>query len=469
VTPTRLLAWLGAALLAAQPAAPLYDIVLRNGRVLDPASGLDAVRTVAIAGRKIAAISPDPLRGRTEIDATGLVIAPGFIDLHSHGQTPENYRFKAMDGVTTALELEVGVSPVSDWYKAREGKSLIHFGASAGHIPARMAVMKDSGTLLPRDGAVNRAATADEQRAIEAAVRRDLDEGGLGMGMGIAYTPTATPDEILSLFSLAAGFKRPVFVHMRGGNVVASIQEVITDAAVTGVPLHIVHINSAATAKTPLALQMIDGARARGLDVTTEAYPYTASMTEIASAAYTGWEQREPEYFARLLWPATGERLTRESFERYRRQGGFVIQFGNTEEMVRAAIAHPLVMIASDGIIENGKGHPRGAGTFARVLGKYVREDRALSLMDAVRKASLLPAQRLESMSPAMRQKGRLAVAADADISVFDPARVIDKATFENAAQYSDGFRFVLVEGTFVVRDGRLQDGATPGQAIRAR
>jgi len=362
VTAPRIAAWLAAALLAAQPAAQTYDIVLRNGRVLDPASGLDAVRNVAITGRKIAALSTDPLRGRTEIDATGLVVAPGFIDLHSHGQTPENYRFKAMDGVTTALELEVGVSPLGDWYKAREGKSLIHFGASAGHIPARMTVMKDSGTLLPRDAAMNRAATADEQRAIEAAVRRDLDEGGLGMGMGITYTPTATPDEILSLFSLAAGFKRPVFVHMRGGNVVASIQEVVTDAAVTGAPLHIVHINSAATAKTPLALQMIDGARARGLDVTTEAYPYTASMTEIASAAYTGWEQREPEYFARLLWPATGERLTRESFERYRKQGGFVIQFGNTEEMVRAAIAHPLVMIASDGIIENGKGHPRGAG-----------------------------------------------------------------------------------------------------------
>jgi N-acyl-D-aspartate/D-glutamate deacylase len=414
-------------------------------------------------------VSAEPLRGRIEIDATGLVVAPGFIDLHSHGQTAENYRYKAMDGVTTALELEVGVSPVGDWYKAREGRSLIHFGASAGHIPARMTVMKDSGSLLPRDAAMNRAATADEQKAIETAVRRDLDEGGLGMGMGITYTPTATPDEILSLFSLAGRFKRPVFVHMRGGNVVASIQEVIADAAVTGVPLHIVHINSAATAKTPLALQMIDGARARGLDVTTEAYPYTASMTEIASAAYTGWEQREPEYFARLLWPATGERLTRESFERYRKQGGFVIQFGNTEDMVRAAIAHPLVMIASDGIIENGKGHPRGAGTFARVLGLYVREQQALSLMEAVRKASLLPAQRLESMSPPMRQKGRLAAGADADLSVFDPARVIDKATFENAAQYSEGFRFVLVDGTFVVRDGTLQDGVTPGQAIRAQ
>jgi N-acyl-D-aspartate/D-glutamate deacylase len=374
-----------------------------------------------------------------------------------------------MDGVTTALELEVGVSPVSEWYKAREGRSLIHFGASAGHIPARMAVMKDTGGLLPRDAAMNRAATADEQKAIETAVQRDLDEGGLGMGMGITYTPTATPDEILSLFSLAAKFKRPVFVHMRGGNVVASLQEVMTDAAVSGAPLHIVHINSAATAKTPLALQMIEGARARGLDVTTEAYPYTASMTEIASAAYAGWEQRDPEYFARLLWPATGERLTRETFERYRKQGGFVIQFGNTDEMVRAAIAHPLVMIASDGIIENGKGHPRGAGTFARVLGRYVRDEKALSLMDAVRKSSLMPARRLESMSPAMRQKGRLAVGADADISVFDPVRVIDKATFDNAAQYSEGFRYVLVEGTFVVRDGKLQDGMAPGQAIRAQ
>jgi dihydroorotase len=126
-------------------------------------------------------------------------------------------------------------------------------------------------------------------------------------------------------------------------------------------------------------------------------------------------------------------------------------------------------MIASDGIIENGKGHPRGAGTFARVLGKYAREEKALGLMDAVRKSALMPAQRLEQMVPEMRQKGRIKVGADADIVVFDPARVIDKATFENAAQYSSGFRHVLVGGQFVVRDGTLQDGVAPGQAIRAR
>jgi N-acyl-D-aspartate/D-glutamate deacylase len=464
----RFLLLLFSAILAIQ-APPTYDVVLRNGRVLDPESGFDGVRNVGIVGRKIAALSDAPLRGRVEVDATGLVVTPGFIDLHSHGQTPENYRYKAMDGVTTALELEVGASPVDEWYAAREGRSLINFGASSGHIPARMAVMKDTGGLLPRDGAMNRPSTPEEQKAIEAAVQRGLEQGALGMGMGITYTPTATPDEILNLFYLAARFKRPVFVHMRGGNVVASLQEVITNAAVSGAPLHVVHINSAATAKTPIALRMIEGARARGLDVTTEAYPYTASMTEIASAAYDGWDRREPEAFSRLLWPATGERLTRESFVRYRKQGGFVIQFGNTDEMVRAAIEHPLVMIASDGIVENGKGHPRGVGTFARVLGQYVRGEKALSLMDAVRKSSLMPAQRLESMSPQMRDKGRMKVGADADVSVFDAARVIDKATYESPAQYSEGFRYVLVDGAFVVRDGKLQEGVSPGLGIRAR
>src|SRR5262249_20741520 len=174
----RALVCLLTALLAVQAAAPSYDIVLCRGRVLDPASGLDAVRDVGIAGTRIAALSAQPLRGRVAIDAAGLVVAPGFIDLHSNGQTPENYGYKAMDGVTTALELEVGVSPVGAWYKAREGRSLIHYGASAGHIPARMAVMRDSGGFLPRDAAMDHAATAEEQKAIETAVRRDLDEGG---------------------------------------------------------------------------------------------------------------------------------------------------------------------------------------------------------------------------------------------------------------------------------------------------
>ncbi len=457
----RFLLWLLPSLLAAQT----YDVVLQDGRVMDPESGLDAVRSVAITGTKIAAISTGALRGKIEVDATGLVVAPGFIDLHQHGQTPKAYGFKAMDGVTTALELEVGVSPVSPWYAVREGKAMVNFGASSGHIPARMAIMKDTGDFLPRDSAMNRLATPEEQKAIESTVQKGLDEGALGLGMGITYTPTATPDEILNLFYLAAKFKRPVFVHMRAGNVIASLQEVIANAAASGAPLHIVHINSAATSKTPEALRMIEGARSRGLDITTEAYPYIASATHIESAAFSDWESQPSGYFASLLWPATGERLTRDSFVRYRQQGGTVIRFGNTEEMVRLTVANPIVMVASDGSLE----HPRGQGTYARILGHYVREEKVLSLMDAIRKCSLMPAQRLEAMSMQMRQKGRLKAGADADIAVFDAARVIDKSTFENPAQYSEGFRYVLVDGTFVVRDGKLQEGVAPGQAIRAR
>src|SRR5580692_11551547 len=172
-----------ASMLAAQP----YDIVLANGRVMDPETNLDATRNVGIRGGKIAAISQSTLEGRTTLDVKGLVVTAGFIDLHSHGQTPENYGYKARDGVTTALEMEVGVNPVSSWYAAREGKARVNFGATSGHIPAAMAVLQDSGSLLPRDTAANRAPTAEENRQIIELVRRGLDEGALGIGMGIAY------------------------------------------------------------------------------------------------------------------------------------------------------------------------------------------------------------------------------------------------------------------------------------------
>ena len=334
-----------------------------------------------------------------------------------------------------------------------------------------MAVMHDSGEFLPRDAANTRAATPDEQKAIEAAVKKGLDEGGLGMGMGITYTPTASPGEILSLFYLAAQFKRPVFVHLRAtGDVVRSLQEVIADATVSGASLHVVHLNSAAMRQTPEALRMLDGARLHGLDLTTESYTYIAGATRLESALFDpGWQQRQHIDYPDLLWPATGERLNPALFERYRKQGGTVVMFSNTEEMIHLILAHPQVMIASDGILDAGVGHPRAAGTYARLLGKYVREEKVLTLMEAIRKSSLMPAMRLQPFTPAMRQKGRVKVGADADLAVFDANTVIDKATYEKPAQYSEGFRDVLVGGTFVVRDGKLQSGARPGQGIRAR
>lgn len=462
---------LAAAALLAQP----YDIVIRNGRVMDPESGLDAVRYVGIRGTKIAAVSAKALKGKVELDAKGLVVAPGFIDLHSHGQTPENYAFKARDGVTTALEQEVGVSPVAPWYAAREGKALVNFGASVGHIPARMAVMKDSGEFLPVDAAVNRVATAEEREQIKAKLREGIREGGLGVGFGFAYTPKATSEEILELFEIAAEHKRPAFIHMRYGSagdpgVAAALQEVISYAAITGASIHVVHIGASATRKIDLAMKIVEGARKRGLDITAEAYPYTAGMTDISSAIFKpGFQQDLGLPYENMMWVETGERLNEESFQRYRKRGGMVVTFTNTEEMIRKTMAHPAIMIASDGLLTNGKGHPRGAGCYARVLGRYVRDEKQLPLMLALLKMTLMPAQRLEAFAPAMRNKGRIKAGADADLTIFDPNTVIDKATYEKPAQYSEGIPHVLVGGTFVVKDGRIVEGVFPGRGVRAQ
>ena len=443
--------------------------MISNGRVVDPESRLDAIRNVGIEAGRIAAISESPLTGKSAIDAHGLVVTAGFIDLHQHGQTAENYAFKARDGVTTALEMEVGVSPVGPWYSQREAKSTINFGATVGHIPVRMAVMKDSGTFLPRDRAVTTVASPNQLAEILSQLKIGLNEGALGIGMGIAYVPGATHDEILDVFHLASIRRVPIYVHLRSAGPVEpggieALEEVMADAASTGASLHVVHITSTELRQTPLALRLIHGAHQHGLDFTTEAYPYTAGMTDLSSAIFSpGWEERTGGIsYADLQWAATGERLTKESFERYRKQGGMVAIHSIPEDVVKTAMADPEVMIASDGILDQGKGHPRAAGSYARVLGKYVREEHVLSLTDALRKMSLLPAQQLN-----LSTKGRLQVGADADITIFDPGRVIDRATFDNPAQASDGIPYVMVNGTWVVKSNQLQEAAFPGQAVR--
>ena len=279
-------------LLAAAAQAQPLDYAINNGRLIDPASNTDAVRSIGIRGGKIASVGAKPLAAKTVIDATGLVIAPGFIDLHSHGQDAENYAAKAMDGVTSALECEIGVADVDAWYAARAGKSLIHYGATAGHVPARMKVMGDKGSFLPADNAAHRKSTAEEVTEMSRIVERGLREGAVGVGFGIMYTPAASAAEYLALFRIAARFKVPAFVHVNYG--LEGLNEAIGYAATAGCPLHIVHLNSSGGRfNTPNFLVSIADARKNGLDVTTEAYPYTAGMTDISSPIFAaGWQQR---------------------------------------------------------------------------------------------------------------------------------------------------------------------------------
>ena len=443
-----------------------YDLVIANGRVMDPESGLDAVRHLGIRAGKIETISDTPLAGARVVDAAGHVVAPGFIDLHEHGQQEESYRMMVRDGVTSAFELEVGTADVAAWYAAREGGQVVNYGVSAGHIPVRMKVLGDPGKgLLPAGIGGSGTASVAQMADMEALLRKGLAQGAVAMGFGSAYTPGAPMTEMERMFRLASEAGASIHIHLRGG--LAGLQETIKAAETARAPLHVVHVNSSGDNELPQFLAAIQAARDRGQDVTTEAYPYGAGMTEIQSALFDDWRSWPDERFAQHQLVSTGERLTRVTFEKARQSGGTVIIHSRSEEQTRAAIASPLAIIASDGFIEKGRGHPRTSGTYAKVLGRYVREERVVQLMDAIRRMTLEPARRLERRTPAMALKGRIRVGADADLTIFDPATVIDRATYENAAIPSAGIPYVVIGGQVVVDRGKIT-AARPGRAIRA-
>ena len=472
---------LGALLALAAGGLRAQDLAILNGRVMDPETGLDAIRHVSIEDGRITAVSAVMPSASATIDAAGLVVAPGFIDLHAHGQDPVSNRFQAADGVTTALELEIGTWPMTRFFELRRGNALIHYGATVSHVVARYASIEGDEDA-PADLSVywqeafgsetaRRPASREEMAGTLQRLREGVRQGALGFGFGITYTPGASHQEIYQAFAAAAELEAPVFVHVRaadrmGGDRLAPIQEVVANALATGVSLHIVHLNSSTDESARPALELIRAARRAGLDVTTESYPYTAGSTLIQSALFDNWQGD----FANLQWAASGERLDREKFQYYRQQGGAVIIHGRSEETSEWLVQQPDVIIASDGIsFASGPAHPRGAGTYSKVLGHYVRKRRALDLMTALAKMTLLPARRLESIAPQMQRKGRVQVGADADLTVFDPDTVLDQATYTDSMQFATGIRHVLVGGVSVVREGTLVEGVTPGRPIYGR
>jgi len=464
-----------------------YDIVLQGGRVMDPETGLDAIRNVGIRGDRIVEISESPLDGTEVIDVSGLVVAPGFVDLHVHGMTNRAHEYQVRDGVTTALELEGGKSFLRAWIESKRNKTIVNYGATVPHSALRAMAMErykhyfaEARKIIETEGVESpnlakiqinmgranyQALTEAEIDRMRSMIQHELEAGALGIGVPVGYYPGATHGEIFRVYEFAAEKQVPIFSHTRGFGM-PGIQEAISNATVTGAPLHIVHANSLSLGEIQTTLDMVAAAQERGLDVTTEVYPYTAASTSLQSSIFDeGWQEQLGISYGDIQWEATGERLTEATFKKYRQIGGVVIIHMMKPEWIKKGIAAPNTMIGSDGMPYAPMAHPRTAGTFSRVLGKYVREEKVIGLMEALKKMTLMPAQRLEGIAPSMRGKGRLQVGADADITVFNPDTIIDKADFKGL-QFSQGVEFVLVNGFFVVKNGGNVEGAFPGRPV---
>lgn len=498
---------------AAQDAAPAqdesYDLVILGGRVIDPETGLDGVRNVGVRDDEIVEITEDEIAGARTIDAEGLVVAPGFIDLHAHGQTIIAGRMQALDGVTTALELEAGVYPVSSFYEAAEAQGRpINYGASVDWLRARDAELTGDEPATYEDDIEPEPDAPDwrytpaspaQTEAVLARVNEGLDQGGLGVGMLLGYVPGSGRGEYYALHELAADRDVPTFTHARylsniePDSSLEGFQEMVAVSAATGADMHISHLNSISLRDIGLIRDMLEGAQAHGVNITVEAYPYGAGSTAIGAALFEGadWQERLGG-LEKSDFTFDGERLTPESFDRLQKDAPdttIVVHLLDVEgdaadrALLDQSILYPGGAIASDGgdwrvdgeritgdvwpLPAKAESHPRSAGTFSKFLRVYVREDGMIGLSDALAKTSLIPAQILEDSVPQMRRKGRLQEGMDADIVVFDIDRVADRATYEEPAQASVGYDYVIVGGTPLVWDGVLDKKALPGRPVR--
>lgn len=499
---------LAAALAATPTAQNEFDLVVANGRVIDPQTGLDAVRSIGIRGGRIESVSTTPLQGRVALDAGGLVVAPGFIDLHAHGQDLPAARMQAFDGVTTALELESGTLPVAAAYDttAREGRP-INYGFSASWLFARIAekeAMEPTGSVTffqeaqRRKGWQHTLASADETARIIARVEQGLREGALGIGILAGYAPGYGRKEAFDVALLAARTGVPTFTHVRYNSVIEpqssfeAVEEIVALAAATGARMHIHHLNSTSTRDIPRIAELLRGAQARGLRVTTEAYPYGGGSTVVGAELFRGnWRERWGGATAADI-ELNGIPLNDATLAEAQAKtpGAWIIAHfmrpdrnPADQDFLDQSVLFPGGAIASDGMPWAVKGqpltgdvwplpteafaHPRSAGTFTRFLRDYVRERKKISLLEALRRMTLIPAQVLEEVVPQMRRKGRLQVGADADLVVFDPATVSERGTYTQPNQTAVGMRYVIVNGTPVIRDGVLVREALPGRAIR--
>lgn len=493
-------------------ASQSYDVVINNGRVMDPETKFDSIANVGIKDGKIVKITNDKITGNKNIDATGKVVSPGFIDIHAHGQNIGDYRMQAMQGVTTMLELESGVLPISQWYDAQAKKKLpVNYGAAAGWTYARIATFTDTKPEATakyfqdaqslNDWKMN-VATPEQQQKILKLVEQGLDEGGLGIGINAGYAPGYGRKEYYALAELAAKRDVATYTHVRYASNMEpkssfeAVQELIANAAITGAHMHVCHINSTSLKDINATLSMINNAFKHNINITVGAYPWGAASTVVGAAMFSGegWPERMGSTAHNFQLGL--ERMTQEQLDDYQKNkpGTFIVWHfldeSNAKDlaMLDASVMHPKILIESDEMfwmfmdkhneIQNYEGdkwplpesafsHPRSNGTFAKMLRSYVRERGIMDMQEALRKMTLMPAQTLEKFVPQMKKKGRMQEGMDADIVVFDPETIRDVGTYEKPNQPAEGVQTLLVNGELVIAEGKLLTDAAPGQPIR--
>ncbi len=448
-----------------------FDLVIRNGRLMDPESGRDQVASVGIRGMKVAVITDRMIHGRREIDATGLVVAPGFIDiLASTKPDRATHSQKVCDGLTTTFGMHGGPLKPEEYHQRMLSVGpLINYGAAIGDRVLRTA----AGAIDPY-----RPATREQIEGMRRMAEQAICAGAAGIGFGINYAPGESYDEVHALFEVAARHGVPCHLHARyKGNIFPetislAVMEVISMAAATGASAELAHLTSSTVGSAPLCIRLIEGAARHGVNVGFDFHVWTRNETSLQSALYDeGWQERFGGIsYEQIYVSETQEQLTKARFEELRKQKKPLevqTEFIKEEE-IELALRSPLGIISSDGGgLEDGKGHPRSVGTFARFLRLYVRERKVLSLMEGLRRITLLPARRLEESVPAMRHKGRLQEGSDADITVFDPDQIRERATYRAPALRSEGVRFVIVNGTLVLDHEQIVAGVPPGQWLR--
>eukprot|EP01084_Bolivina_argentea_P050874 93576_1 len=482
------------------------DILLKNGHVIDPHSNTDTILHVGITTDRISFInkhlpSNNLIDNNTKIiDINGLILSPGFIDIHAHHQNVEGNEYQARDGVTTSLELEIGSFPVKQWYNKRINKhnNLLNFGVSTGHVPLRLYIsnrdfytnLQDNDAdiddiliepfvrgidKLPLNGEwSDKEYNANEMKTMLNYIEMGLQtHGSLGIGLGIAYVGGGcNRKEIYEIYKLAQKYDTIIFVHVRQTKSIAAMQEVIANCAVFNVSTHIMHVTSSSMHYLPVVLDMVENGASNNIPITTEVYPYAAGSTLIDSAVFDeGWQEKNDATFKDIQYVKTGERLNEKTFKHYRENvGGLVILHNMKEANVETAIKYKDIIISSDGLpfIEKKYGHPRASGTFSKVLSTYVRQKGIINLMDAIKKISYLPSKLLATISDEFKYRGKIEIGCYADITIFDKDKVIDMGTYTRGAMPSEGIMYVFVNGVMIVENQRIVPNVYPGRPLRS-